>query len=394
LIVTPHSLGKYETVNIIYFLTSTEYITNFTIFAPSNATAPVYAKYLELDRGNIFYTPTESGIYTVKLTRNEVETIQATFQVLAQTPHGYVFASVNPAIINQMVTFNVYYDISDYAAILRMEKIDGTVVTQWTIPNNRSTNLYTFTYQVTTSGKFYLKLYQQRTYDEQMITSYDFYVKEREYATSIEPSSYNPTFNEPMTFVVTSNIVGVSGMNLNFYVVAAGSQKKYSIPIGDAYVSTVSFTPVKWTGRYDVKLEMFVINLATFVLSNATIIVKEAIVVIPPDEEVTPTLNIPSLISQAGPALGISDPMFRIIIGVIIVLFVMLAPLLIAWKMQFKYADKIITNPMVYSVTAIIGSLISYALDLFPLWIFILIFVVAITFLIRAWRGSSSQSTE
>jgi hypothetical protein len=393
LIITPDSVGLYETTNIIYFLTSTEYMTNFTVFAPSNATSAVYTKYLELDRGNVFFTPTEAGIYTVKLTRNAVETCIESFQVLDQSPHGYVYATDNPAIVNQLNTFHVYYDIPDYAAVMRLEKLDGTVVTQWTVPNNRTTNLYSFSYQVSTSGKYFLKLYQQRTYDEQMITSYVFYVKDREYATTIEPSTLNPYLKAPMTFTVTSNIVGVSGMNLNFYAVAAGSRKMYSIPVGDTYISEVDFTPTRYTGQWDVKFEMFIVNVGTFQLSNVSMIANEQTVA-PPVEEDDIVVNVPDLISLVGPALGISDPMFRIIIGVVIVLLIMFLPLVVAWKLNFKYADMILTNPMVYSVTAIIGSLISFALGLFDLWIFVLIFIVALTFLIRAWRGQGSPSAE
>lgn len=388
IIVTPNSLGKYETTNIIYFLASTSYTTNLSIYAPSNLTSPVATYYLEVDRGNVFFTPTEDGVYTVTLTRNSVITATEIFQVLSQTPHGYVYSNANPAITNQLVTIKAYYDIADYPAAVRLETETGVLVTQWSI--NASASPYTFSYQVVTPGKYYIKMYQIRTYDEQMITQYLFYVKDREYVTSIVPSSYSPHINEATTVTVTSNIVGVGGMNLNYYVTNLGSAKKRIDTIGDKFITTIAFTPTTWTGQWDLKLELYIANVGTYVLSNASITVQTAVPVTPPPPSGTPTINVPNIISMAGPALGISDPMFRLIIGSFIVLIVMLLPLIIAWKAKLKYADRIITNPMVYSVTAIIGSLISYALGLFDLWVFVLIFIVALTFFIRAWRGQSS----
>lgn len=400
LIVTPTSVGNYETVNIIYFTQPTLSITNLSIFASSNLSVPVYSKFIEMQSGNILFTPVTPDIYTVELIRGGNVTYSTQFQVLAQTPHGYVYPNDNPVYTNQIFSIKAYYDLPDFPGVLKIEREDGTIVSQWTIPNNRSTNLYTYSTQLGTEGVYYLKLYQQRTYDEQMVTQNALYVKDREYVPSITLSTLQPTFNNPCTISVVNNIVGVPNMNLNYYLVNQANRKVRVDPVGNGFKSSVVWIPAlesakQRTGTYTLKLEChdLLTGLSiTMVLATATVNVGIKEDVDPDPTPPAPVIDIPALISQAGPAFGITDPMFRIIIGVLIVLLIMVLPLIIAWKAQLKYADRIITNPMVYSVTAIIGSLISYALALFPLWIFILIFIVSITFLIRAWRGQGSSA--
>ena len=386
----PVSVGKYETVNLIYFTVASTYKTNLSVYAPSDAVNATYVKITEMTSGNILYTPTESGVYTVTLTRNGVVTYTTQFQVLSQSPHGYVYTIDNPVYTNQMFTVKAYYDIADFPAAVRLSDESGAIIRQWTM--NSSATPYSFTTTLGSEGKYYLKMYQVRTYDEQMVTEYVLYVKDREYSPLIELSSLQPPIGSTVTITVVNNIVGVAYMNLNYYLPNQGDRLMRSDPIGNKFQSTITWIPTAPVGLWDIKLEYYRINDVLHLLSYATANVVSAIVTPPPVTPPSSVIDIPAAISKVGPALGISDPMFRLIIGSVIVLLIMLLPLIIAWKAQLKYADRIITNPMVYSVTAIIGSLISYALGLFDLWVFVLIFIVALTFFIRSWRGQSSNS--
>ena len=138
---------------------------------------------------------------------------------------------------------------------------------------------------------------------------------------------------------------------------------------------------------------MTVIDVAAFPMDSIQVTVSDKLIVNNTVAPTEPIVNIPNLL-HVGNVIGISDPMFKLIIGSLIVLFFMLSPLILAWKFKLKYADRILTNPMIYAGTAILGSLISFGLGLFELWVFLLIMIVALTFFIRAWRGHQQAAGE
>lgn len=385
LFIKPASTGMYEIVNIIYFLNNTLYPTTLNIKNASGGV--VYSKTLRVSHGNVFYTPLESGVYTVNLTRLSIQTTFDTFHVYSQKLHGWIAADANPVLKNNMFNIFVFYDIEDYPAVLQLYDENMVLLKQWGLPANK-TIPYDLTHKMTTSGKHYLYLSQQRPYDTQVIATYILWVKDREYIPEISVDKVTPRIGETVTISVTQNIVGTADL-----IVKTFSQSQNRIikidNIGEKYVFSYTWTPDKFLGYHDLRMMLEIPYVGTFYLANTSIQVREKLVT-EEDTDVDPVVNLPDIISIGGGLIGLDDIMFRTILGAIVVIIVMLIPLFLAAKFKLKFADRILTNPMVYSMTAILGAVISFALGLFELWIFVLIFIVAITFFIKTWRAKEA----
>ena len=390
IIVTPKTMGQYEQTNIIYLVNDTLFTSYLNVYNASGGN--VCNKSITTGSGNIFFTPLTSGLFTVNITRQGNVTQTNTFSVYAQSPHGYLWCDNNPVLKSNMFNIHVYYDIPDYNAVVRLYDEDMVQMHQWTIPNNRTNNLYDFSYTMTKTGKFYLDLIQQRPNDEQMITQYILWVKDREYVPQITVNKVTPHIGDEVTISIVQNIVGTAGLELKYW---AESQNKYVKVdnVGDYYVKSFIWVPDKYTGPWTLSLIMTVIDVAAFPMDSIQVTVSDKLIVNNTVAPTEPIVNIPNLL-HVGNVIGISDPMFKLIIGSLIVLFFMLSPLILAWKFKLKYADRILTNPMIYAGTAILGSLISFGLGLFELWVFLLIMIVALTFFIRAWRGHQQAAGE
>ncbi len=359
LCVEPSTVHVNNTVSITYFLKPESLGYSSYIYIDKSGTIVEKIKLPnDLQSGCYWYTPTSSGTYTVNLSVNDINVSSDSFIASGYDSYS-IYTIPNPSHVGETFTvFYVYPSTEHYGRIVFINSDDETVKTfiidknsvgNLDVVNGLPEGLYTVKLQLFINNNTFVDM------------DTNIHCIGYGYSNYISVDKYSITVGQKVTIYATHNHLGQP------VFIKYGNKYKYVGDKNEYFFDNIFY-----------ESGVFSISLVLRTCNNEFILAKTLDLIV--------GTGVPS--GETNPIFPVIEQPLASIVGMIITLFCLIAPFLVAKGLHIKQQ----LHPIIYAFSGGMGVAISVILNLFPSWLpfFIIaigIIVIVLTYFVNN-RGS------